>query len=755
MAKFKTIITTAGAAKIAAVLAGTGSIVLDSHARMAVGDGNGTLPTPVPSQTALVHEVHRAALNSASIDARDPKNIIAELVIPPETGGFWMREMALYDAAGTLLAVGNMAETYKPSLTEGAGRKQVIRMVIAVSDVSAVTISIDSSTVMATKEYVDESIDKHEKSRKHPDATLTEKGFTQLNSATDSASETLAATPKAVKTVMDLTKTKAPVDSPVLTGTPKAPTPAAGTNTEQLATTAFVRAAVTALINSSPGVLDTLGEIAAALGNDANFAATMTAKLARKIDGDTCFAAGFVGGAVDLPYMRHATSDTAIGLPTESSVSTRFALKAPLASPALTGTPTAPTAAQTVNSTQIATTAFVKAALSALVNSSPAALDTLKELADALGNDANFATTMTDALARKINADTCRTAGFVGGDALLPYFRHTVTDAIINLATKQALNEGLALKAGTDGCELVGFFGDDEGRPYVRRKSSGTNIILATADSVTQRLEQKANLASPALTGTPTAPTAAQTVNSTQIATTAFVKAALSALVNSSPAALDTLKELADALGNDANFATTMTNALANKIDGDTCGAAGFVGGAAGSPYLRHKTTDTVITIATTAAMNNGLALKPGTDGCELVGFFGGDKGRPYVKQKSSGENIVLATAENLTNRLAEKMDTSGFAGTLGPTTGNQQLGAGKLIVQYGEFSIGAAAGSNTTVTFNRAFPNACVAVIPTPGSGGSSEQLGASGKNKTQATITKGIGDVNARAGFYVALGY
>lgn len=282
MTKFKTVITTVGAAKIAAVLAGTGSIVLDGNARMAVGDGNGTLPTPVPSQTALVHEVHRAALNSASIDARDPKNIIAELVIPPGIGGFWTREMALYDAAGTLLAVGNMAEAYKPSLSEGAGRQQVIRMVIAVSDVSAVTISIDSSTVMATKEYVDESIDKHEKSRKHPDATLTEKGFTQLNSDTNSASETQAATPKAVKTVMDATNLKAPLNSPTLTGIPQAPTAPPGTNNQQLANTAFVRAAITALINASPGLLDTLGELAAALGNDANFATTMANALAGK-----------------------------------------------------------------------------------------------------------------------------------------------------------------------------------------------------------------------------------------------------------------------------------------------------------------------------------------------------------------------------------------------------------------------------------------------------------------------------------------
>ncbi|HGY3717801.1 TPA: phage tail protein [Citrobacter gillenii] len=304
MAKFKTIVTTVGAAKIAAVLAGTGSIVLDNKARMAVGDGNGTLPTPVPSQTALVHEVHRAALNSVSIDSSDLKNIVVELVIPPETGGFWIREMALYDAAGTLLAVGNMAETYKPSLSEGAGRKSVIRMVIAVSDVSAVTITMDSSTVMATKEYVDDKIDEHEKSRKHPDATLTAKGFTQLNSATDSASETQAATPKAVKAVMDAVKPKAPLDSPVFIGVPKVPTASANTSTQQAASTAFVHAAVAALINSSPATLDTLGELAAALGNDANFAVTIANALAGKqpMDATLTALAGLTNGANKLPY---------------------------------------------------------------------------------------------------------------------------------------------------------------------------------------------------------------------------------------------------------------------------------------------------------------------------------------------------------------------------------------------------------------------------------------------------------------------
>lgn len=356
MAKFKTIITTAGAAKIAAVLAGTASIVLDNTAKMAVGDGGGTLPTPNPAQTKLIREAHRASINRASIDASDPKNIVAELVIPPETGGFWIREMALYDAAGSLLAVGNMAETYKPSLSEGAGRKMVIRMVIAVSEVNAITITMDGTTVMATQDYVDSEIDKHAKSRNHPDATLTEKGFTQLNSATNSTLETQAATPKAVKTVMDEVKLKAPLASPSLTGKPTAPTAAQTVSDTQIATTAFVKAAIDALINSSPGVLDTLGELAAALGNDPNFATTMVNALAAK---------------------------------------------APLASPALTGTPTAPTAAQTVSNTQIATTAYVKAAITALVNSSPGALDTLSELAAALGNDPNFATTMVNALATK------------------------------------------------------------------------------------------------------------------------------------------------------------------------------------------------------------------------------------------------------------------------------------------------------------------------------------------------------------------
>ncbi|MDU3402764.1 MAG: tail fiber protein, partial [Enterobacter hormaechei] len=202
----KTVITKAGAIKLAAATVPNGKKV--NFTAMAVGDGGGTLPVPDPNQTKLVKEVWRHALNKISQDRKNKNYVVAELLIPPETGGFWMRELGLYDDTGTLIAVGNMAESYKPALAEGSGRAQTVRMVIMVSDIESVELTIDTSTVMATQDYVDDKLAEHEQSRRHPDATLTEKGFTQLSSATDSASESVAATPKAVKAAYDLAKGK-------------------------------------------------------------------------------------------------------------------------------------------------------------------------------------------------------------------------------------------------------------------------------------------------------------------------------------------------------------------------------------------------------------------------------------------------------------------------------------------------------------------------------------------------------------------
>ncbi|EMH5723816.1 phage tail protein [Citrobacter freundii] len=204
--KFKTIITTAGAAKLAAATVPGGKKV--NLTAMAVGDGGGALPEPNVGQVKLINEVWRHALNKISQDNKNKNYIVAELVIPPDVGGFWMRELGLYDDAGTLIAVANMAESYKPKLAEGSGRAQTCRMVIIVSNVDSVALSIDATTVMATQDYVDDKLAEHEQSRRHPDATLNEKGFVQLSSATDSESESHAATPKAVKAVYDLANGK-------------------------------------------------------------------------------------------------------------------------------------------------------------------------------------------------------------------------------------------------------------------------------------------------------------------------------------------------------------------------------------------------------------------------------------------------------------------------------------------------------------------------------------------------------------------
>ncbi|EJJ3142748.1 phage tail protein [Escherichia coli] len=344
--KFKTVITDTGAKKLAQAAAPDGKPVRLTH--MAVGDGGGTLPTPDSKQTRLVHEVWRHTVNRVILDATHQNRIIAELVIPPETGGFWIREIGVFDEHGDLIAVGNTAESYKPAVAEGSGRAQTFRTILTVSSTATVALTVDNTMVMATVDYVDDKLKEHEQSRRHPDASLTTKGFVQLSSATNSdsetlaatpkavkaaydlangkytaqdattarkgivqlssatnsSSETLAATPKAVKAVMDETNKKAPLNSPALTGTPTTPTAQQGTNNTQIASTAFVMAAIAALVDSSPDELNTLNELAAALGNDPNFATTMTNALAGKQPKDATLTAlaGLATAADRFPY---------------------------------------------------------------------------------------------------------------------------------------------------------------------------------------------------------------------------------------------------------------------------------------------------------------------------------------------------------------------------------------------------------------------------------------------------------------------
>lgn len=210
-AKYFAILTNQGAARLAnAAALGTKL----NMTQMAVGDANGVLPTPDPAQTKLINQKRIAPLNLLTVDPANTSQIIAEQIIPENEGGFWIREIGLYDDDGILIAVANCPETYKPQLQEGSGRTQTIRMILIVSSTSAITLKIDPSVVLATRQYVDEKVIEvktytgsalrmHEQSRNHPDASTSEKGFVKLNSSTVSDSEATAATSKAVKIAMD------------------------------------------------------------------------------------------------------------------------------------------------------------------------------------------------------------------------------------------------------------------------------------------------------------------------------------------------------------------------------------------------------------------------------------------------------------------------------------------------------------------------------------------------------------------------
>ncbi|HEI1741866.1 TPA: phage tail protein [Escherichia coli] len=251
--KYYAILTNQGAARLA------NATMLGSKlnlTQMAVGDANGVLPTPDPAQTKLINQKRIAPLNLLSVDPNNQSQIIAEQIIPENEGGFWIREIGLYDDEGVLIAVANCPETYKPQLQEGSGRTQTIRMILVVTNTEAITLKIDPSVVLATRKYVDDEVLElrlyvDEQMRNHIAAQDPHTQYAQKH-------------------------------NPTFTGEPKAPTPAAGNNTTRIATTEFVQAAITALINGAPATLDTLKEIAAAINNDPKFSTTINNALSGK-----------------------------------------------------------------------------------------------------------------------------------------------------------------------------------------------------------------------------------------------------------------------------------------------------------------------------------------------------------------------------------------------------------------------------------------------------------------------------------------
>ncbi|EHX2542603.1 phage tail protein [Escherichia coli] len=285
--KYYAILTNQGAARLA------NATMLGSKlnlTQMAVGDANGVLPTPDPAQTKLINQKRIAPLNLLSVDPNNQSQIIAEQIIPENEGGFWIREIGLYDDEGVLIAVANCPETYKPQLQEGSGRTQTIRMILVVTNTEAITLKIDPSVVLATRKYVDDEVLElklyvDDQMRNHISAQDPHTQYAQKH-------------------------------NPTFTGEPKAPTPAAGNNTTRIATTAFVQAAITALINGAPDTLDTLKEIAAAINNDPKFSTTINNALSGKQPLDetlTHLSGKDVAGL--LAYLGLGEGAPAIGVP--------------------------------------------------------------------------------------------------------------------------------------------------------------------------------------------------------------------------------------------------------------------------------------------------------------------------------------------------------------------------------------------------------------------------------------------------------
>lgn len=398
--KYLALLTNIGAAKLAKATALGTKVEIT---QLAVGDGNGVLPTPNPAQTALVHELRRAPLNMLTVDTANASQIIAEQVIPEDVGGWWIREIGLFDKDGDMVAIANCAETYKPQLQEGSGRVQVIRVILIVSSTEAVTLKIDPAVVLATRQYVDSQLRAHEQSRNHPDASTTEKGFVQLSSSVTSDSESQAATSKAVKIAMDNANARLAKERNLA----DLPNPALARQNLQLG-------------NSSTKNTGTTADTVAA-GDDARITGAMqksqngadiqdVAKFLQNLGLDTALAAKQPLSTQLTYFANH--SDTEIlqylGVPS-----------------------------------------VISAAISSLVDSSPAALDTLNELAEALGNDPNFSTTVLNKLAGKQPLDATLTGLSGKNDAGLRAYLSLKSAAMRDVGSQLGQLPGMDLFSST------------------------------------------------------------------------------------------------------------------------------------------------------------------------------------------------------------------------------------------------------------------------------------------------------------------
>lgn len=414
--QFMAILTNVGAAK----LANANALGLPwKLTALGVGDANGTDPVPNATQTKLINECRRAPLNQLTLDPVNPAVIIAEQVIPADVGGWWIREIGLYDEEGDLVAVSNCAPSFKPVLSQGSGRTQIVRMNFIVSSITNVVLKIDPAIVLATRDHVDRSIDAVLPGNKAPgtyhQVTINKHGIVVAGSNPTTLKghgidDAVSSTPQfgTSGAIADLTKTTFGTYTSETTDKP----PSSGWGV-------FLRI-------KYPGAnaaLDIAGDVAGGMD---------TLSFRRVLpNGSYAWRTVFHDGNFDPALKANLASPNFTGIPTAptappgsnfgelanaafvwgavntyaTTVSQALATKANLASPAFTGIPTVPTAVRGTSSPQVASTAFVVAEVMAevakLVGSAPESLNAVYELAAAIGNDPNFAISMNNLIATK------------------------------------------------------------------------------------------------------------------------------------------------------------------------------------------------------------------------------------------------------------------------------------------------------------------------------------------------------------------
>ncbi|WP_177339342.1 phage tail protein [Pseudomonas sp. NBRC 111142] len=381
--------------------------------QMGVGDANGTDPTPNATQTRLINEWRRAPLNQLKVDDKNNAVIVAEQVIPADVGGKWIREIALYDADGDMVAVANCPPTFKPLLNQGSGRTQVVRMNLIVSSSSNVQLKIDPSVVLATREYVDTQIlsvlPPNKLAGTFTRVRINERGVVQegFNPTTLDGYGITDALHQGEHGLGSTRVVASAIDSTGLPGgfyaMGEGPTSLANYNS----------------VLNLPYMIDGYSaQFALMQGVQVPFI-TVRSTITPGRWTPTCVL-WHSGNFNPEQYSVKATTLAGYGIEdafTKTEVNASLQLKANAKDAALTGVPTCPTPAAGTNTNQVANTAFVRAAVSDLVDSAPGALDTLRELAAALGNDPNFATTITQEIGKKADKATTL-AGYGIADAL-------------------------------------------------------------------------------------------------------------------------------------------------------------------------------------------------------------------------------------------------------------------------------------------------------------------------------------------------